>query len=179
MHDYSGYTDEPSSNLKAVLRSLADELTTAQEEVERKELELQRAKAVLRDITDNRIPAATEGMDGVLDLGDGRRLEIKEEIRASIAGDKKYPAIRWLDDNGYGNIVKRKLEIFFDKTEQDKVQAVINALKKSGFDFPMKEDYSIHWKTLESWVRERLGEGDSLPSETFGIYRQRSAKVKE
>jgi hypothetical protein len=43
----------------------------------------------------------------------------------------------------------------------------------------MKENYSVHHATLNAWVKEQLGDGVELPKETFGIFRQRSSKVKE
>lgn len=179
MHDYSEYSTGPSSNLKVVLQQLADELIEAEEQVRIKEEELAQAKGVLKDIAEKRIPEATEGMDGTLDLGDGRKLVIKEEIRASIAGDKKYPAIRWLDDHGYGNIVKRKLELLFEREEEQLAKAVMETIRGAGFNVPIKEDHSVHWQTLVAWVKEQLSEGVELPTEVFGIYRQRTAKVKE
>ena len=42
----------------------------------------------------------------------------------------------------------------------------------------MKDKQAIHPQTLLAWVKERLKEGDNLPVETFGIFRQRTAKVK-
>ncbi|HMW46618.1 MAG TPA: hypothetical protein PKD47_12090, partial [Solirubrobacterales bacterium] len=43
----------------------------------------------------------------------------------------------------------------------------------------MKSNYTVHHATLNSWVKERLADGEQLPTDTFGIFRQRTAKVKE
>ena len=180
--EYAEYRDAPGDNFKAVLRSLADEYLEAEAEVARKEHELEVAKANKKDIAEVRIPQATEGMDGKFDLGDGRELQLKEEIRASIAGEKKDPAIRWLDDNDYGHIVKRQVIIEFGKGETERTEAFMKAVKALEAELGtlvVKTNFSVHNATLVSWVKEQLGEGVDLPVDVFGIYRQRTAKVKE
>lgn len=178
--DYAAFRDErPSDNLTAVLRTLADEYLVAEAEIARIEAELETAKTVMRDIAENRIPQATDGMEGKFNLGDGRELQIKEEIRSSIAGEKREPAIKWLDDNGYGHIVKREIVFEFPRGDEERSKSFIEAVQKLGMKLVMKSNFSVHHATLNSWVKERLGEGDTLPNETFGIFRQRTAKVKD
>ena len=178
--NYAAFRDDkPSDNLTAVLRTLADEYLAAEAEVARIEAELEVAKTNLKDIAENRIPQATDGMEGKFNLGDGRELQIKEEIRSSIAGEKRDPAIKWLDEHGYGHIVKRELVFEFPKGDEARSKAFIEAVQKLGMPLVMKSNFSVHHATLNSWVKERLGEGDALPNETFGIFRQRTAKVKD
>lgn len=171
--------DKPSDNLTSVLRSLADEYIEAEKEVERIEALLETAKTNLKDIAENRIPQATDGMEGEFNLGDGRVLKIKEEIRSSIAGEKREPAIKWLDDNGYGHIVKREIIFEFPKGDEERTKQFLQAIKDMEMSLVMKSNYSVHHATLNSWVKEQLGEGVDLPRETFGIFRQRTAKVKD
>jgi len=178
--DYAAFrNDKPSENLTAVLRTLADEYLAAEAEVTRIEAELEVAKANMKDIAENRIPQATDGMEGKFNLGDGRELQIKEEIRSSIAGEKREPAILWLDKHGYGHIVKREIVFEFPKGDEARSKAFVEAVQKLGMPLVMKSNFSVHHATLNSWVKERLGEGDALPNETFGIFRQRTAKVKD
>ena len=178
--NYAAFRDDkPSDNLTAVLRTLADEYLAAEAEVARIEAELEVAKTNLKDIAENRIPQATDGMEGKFNLGDGRELQIKEEIRSSIAGEKREPAIKWLDEHGYGHIVKREIVFEFPKGDEARSTAFVEAVQKLGMPLVMKSNFSVHHATLNSWVKERLGEGDALPNETFGIFRQRTAKVKD
>ena len=179
--DYAAFRDEgQNSNLSAVLVSLADELIAAEEEVARIEVMLEEAKLKVKDIAEFRIPQATDGMEGKFNLGDGRELQIKEEIRSSIAGDKRVPAIQWLDDHGYGHIVKREVSFEFPKGDEERCKAFIDSISKLELGpLVMKSNYTVHHATLNSWVKERLGDGDQLPNDVFGIFRQRTAKVKE
>jgi len=180
---YADFRDEPGENFKAVLRTLAQELLEAQDNVEAAEAVLEKRNAELKDISEHRIPQATEGMDGTFDLGDGRELELKEHIRASIAGEKRVPAISWLDQNDYGHIVKRQVIVEFGKGEEERTNAFLKKLAELQDEEDIgklvyKTNYSVHPQTLVSFVKEQLKEGVALPVDVFGIYRQRVAKVK-
>lgn len=168
------------SNLKVVLRQLADEYQQAEAAVEEAKKELSKCEGVLKDIVETRIPDATEGMEGKFDLGDGRTLELKEYTRASIAGEKAPPAIKWIDDNGYGHIVKRQLIFEFDRDSMDKFQAFVDYAKDyvQEHGLVMTPSFKVHPQTLVAWINEMLSNGEQFPKEVFGFYRQRRAKVK-
>ena len=177
---YAAFKDESiPGNLEIVLMQLADELVAADALILEREEALEAAKDARKDIAEVRIPTATEGMNGKLLLKDGRTLEVKEDIRSSIAGNKRVPAIQWLDDHDYGHIVKRELVFSFAKGDDKAFEKFEKAVKKIKMPLVMKENFSVHHATLNAWVKEQLGEGVELPKETFGIFRQRVAKVKE
>ena len=171
--------DEVPKNLDTVLIQLADELQEAEALVTQREEELADAKDALKDITDIRVPAATDGLEGTFNLSDGRTLTVKEDIRSSIAKEKRVPAIQWLDDHEYGHIVKRELVFKFAKGDTESCNAFKEAVEKIKMPLVMTEQYSVHHATLNAWVKEKLGDGIELPKDVFGIYRQRVAKVKE
>lgn len=170
-----------NGNLNAVLNQLADELLDAEAEVVRIEEELATAKKLVEEIASKRIPAVTDGLEGTFNLGNGRKLVVDEVIRASVAGEKLAPAVKWLDDNDFGGIVKREVIFSFGKDDHEKVKAfrkaIDNTIKQMGL--VAKEKNAIHPQTLLSFVREKLKDGVVLPKETFGIFRQSIAKVKE
>ena len=172
-------SDKPSGNLDTVLIQLADELQAAELLVDVKEQELAEAKQAASDIAEKRIPDATDGLEGKFELSDGRTMTVKEDIRSSIAGEKRVPAIQWLDDNDYGHIVKRELVFQFAKGDIERFEAFQEHVKKLKLPLVMKEQFSVHHATLNSWVKERLKDGVELPVDTFGIFRQRVAKVKD
>lgn len=179
---YAAFRDDKiPTNLMTVLTQLADELVKAERELAEAEAIVDIKKGVVRDLTDNRIPTAAEGLEGKFKLSDGRTLEVREEIRASIAGDKKEPAIKWLDEHDYGHIVKRQMIFEFGKGDDEFYEEFMEYVR----EFPkvrklvMKPKNDVHHATLTSWVREQLGEGVDLPKDIFGIFHQKIAKVKE
>jgi len=181
--DYSDFTsDEPPAigdNLMKSIVSLADQADHAEREVARIEKLLDEAKTNVRRLLETEIPGLMDGMEGTLKLPDGREVSVNEHIRASIAGEKKYPAIKWLNENGHGAIIKRKFVIEFSKDQEEEAESFAEELAARDKPLNMKREYSVHPQTLQAFVREQLGEGVALPAETFGIYRQRIAKIKE
>ena len=177
---YADFKSDDDSNFKTVLRQLADELQEAEAEVAEAQAELEKKQGLLKDLEEIRIPDATQGMEGVFDLGDGRKLELKEHVRGSIAGEKAAPAIKWIDENGYGHIVKRQLIFEFDRDSMDKYEAFIkfveDYVRKN--NIVMQPKFNVHPQTLMAWMREMLSNGEQFPKEVFGFYHQRKAKVK-
>ena len=176
---YAAMRDEPNANLKIVLNQLAGELELAAKNVAIKEAELEAAKEVHKQIAEERVPAAMDGMEGTFILENGKKLICKEELRSSIAGDKRVPAIAWLDDHDYGHIVKRELVIQFARDELKAFRKFQRDLMRRKKQLIIKEQFSVHHATLNAWVKEQLSEGVNIPRDIFGIFRQRTAKVKE
>ena len=177
---YADFKSSDDSNFKTVLRQLADEFEQAQAEVDLAAEVLSVKQGILKDLEENRIPDATQGMEGVFDLGDGRKLELKEYIRGSIAGEKAAPAIKWIDENGYGHIVKRQLVFEFDKDSMGKYEDFVDYVKDyvTKKNVVMQPKFNVHPQTLMAWMREMLSNGEQFPKEVFGFYHQRKAKVK-
>ncbi len=167
-------------NLKRVLTDLAEELDFAQKEVDNKKSELEDAQAHLKELSHRTIPEAADGLDGKFELeGTERQLIIEEIIRASIAEERKEPAIKWLDENGYGNLVKRQLIIEFNRDDEERYKSFVEHIKMfPGPNLVIKRTDSVHHATLTSWVREKLEAGVDLPVQIFGIFRGRVAKLK-
>lgn len=176
---YAAIKRDKKSNLDTVLVQLADELVKAEFLVEQKEQELIEAKQAVQDIAEKRIPEVTDGLEGDFQLSDGRTLRVREEIRASIAGEKRIPAITWLDAHDYGHIVKRELIFQFAKGDDERFKVFQERIKAMNLPLVMKEQYTVHPATLKAWVKEQLSEGIDLPIDTFGIFRQQIAKVKD
>ena len=179
--DYSQFKEEtpaPGGNLMAALNGLADQQQAAEEEVARLEALLDEAKKNLQRITEHEIPKLLDGMDGKINLPDGRTITIAEKIRASIGGDKKPIAMKWLDDHGHGNLIKRRFIVEFGRDQEEWAKKFEAQLAESDTPLNVKKERNVHWQTLDAFVREQLEEGGELPLDIFGVYRQRFAKVK-
>ncbi len=181
MHDYSEYEDTSKpvigDNLMKALISLADRQEGLEADIEDLEAQLEKKKTSLALIADKELPNMLDGVIGNLVLEDGRVIEIFEKVRASIAGKKSAPATKWLDENGFGSIVKREFVINFNKDDEkwaDKFERDLAQRKKP---LNVKRKRSVHPQTLEAFVREQLGQGVKIPTDLFGIYRQRKSKI--
>lgn len=178
--DYGVDAVAPSmgDNMKKALIDAADKQEKLEVELAKLQEEMEKKSSALKELAENTIPQIMDGLKGVIDLGDGRTIEIAEKIRASIAGEKAAPAVAWLDENGHGNIVKRQFIIEFSRDDEAWAKKFEADLKKRKKPLNVMRKQSVHPQTLEAFVREQLGTGVELPIATFGIYRQRISKIK-
>lgn len=177
--DYSAFKGDKiqlGGNLMTQLTALADEQQAAEAEVERLEALLEEAKTNLRRITEHDIPELLDGLDGRMKLPDKREIVVTEKIRANVPKEKKPFAMKWLDDNGHGAIVKRRFIIEFGKDQEALVRQFEEQLAKSPTPLNVKKEHNVHWQTLDAFVREQLEEG-GLPLDLFGVYRQKFTKI--
>jgi hypothetical protein len=179
--DYSSFKQEPAEiggNLMSALCFLADQQQQAEGEVERLQALLDEAKKNVQRISEHEIPKLLDGLDGKINLPDGRVITVTEKIRSGTTGDKKIVAIKWLDDNGHGAIVKRQFIIEFSRDQEEWAKEFEQMLSKSKTPLNVKKERSLHHATLEAFVRQALQDGEDIPLDTFGVYRQRFAKIK-
>ena len=177
--DYSADTAKPliGDNLKKSLINSADQLEQLEAEIAELQSKIDTKTAALKVLTDTTIPGLMDGMTGALALDDGRVLEVTEKIRASIAGEKAGPAVKWLDEHDHSSIVKRQFVIEFNRDDEAWAKKFEADLRKRKKPLNVVRKHTVHPQTLEAFVREQFALGVELPKETFGIYRQRIAKV--
>lgn len=175
-HDYSAYAEAPKGGDLAKLAELAEELAEIDLEAQALELKLKNARSRADSLRDVQIPELMEelGMEKFTTTN-GFEIDIKESIRASISKENEPLAFAWLDQNGHGGMIKRKVEVRFDKNQEDAAKELAKELRSdySGVSI----DGSVHNSTLRSWVRKRLEKGEEIP-ETISHIVQKSAKIK-
>lgn len=179
VHDYSDFKDGPGDNLLARLSGLALDQKEAEAEVARLEEALKAAQARLRDIAEHQLPALMDEAEmKVCQTRDGITIKIVEKIRGSIPAATAPKAFAWLEEHGHGNLIKREVKVEFGKGEEAWAKKFMADLAKR--KRPLKVDLKrgVHPSTLASFVTEQLQEGVDIPLETFGVFRQRSAKIE-
>ena len=62
------------------------------------------------------------------------------------------------------------------KGETEVAAQAMAALIEAGLEPEAK--YAVHPQTLGAWVREMLEEGEDIPIDILGVFRQRTAKVQ-
>lgn len=181
MNDYSQWTNDsltPGQNLRAVLTSHADEVDKLAIEIEALEELLTEAKSKLRELTQFTIPQLLDGLEGSITLDDGRKVEVKETVRASIKNENKPAAMQWLRENGHDSIIKNQIIVSLGKGREEEARKIMDfAAQFEGTN--VKNDKSVHAQTLGAWVREQLKAGVPIPHEVFGVFKQSTTKIKE
>lgn len=99
-------------------------------------------------------------------MASGESITVKDTVATNIKKADKASAYQWMNDNGYGSLVKTKITLAFGMGEQEQADALIKYLKQEKFDFGSSQD--IHAGTLKKWGSEALESGLLTP-ETIKI----------
>jgi hypothetical protein len=175
----AGYLDDikarPGDNALTQLNALAERQAKEEAEVARLLAELEKAQEALKKTSEQDLPTLMDEL-GLADFRTttGLRIEVSEEIRCGIPKANADAAFAWLDKNGFGRLVKRVISVPFAKGEEKKATAFKRKLK--GLEYDDKK--SVHHSTLKAFVVERLKSGEEIPSDLFGIHRQRVSKIE-
>jgi hypothetical protein len=123
------------------------------------------------------IPAMFDQL-GIIDftLKNGKNIEIKESIRASIRADFKREAVLWLDDNSLGGIVKHDFRIKLARGEGEHTTTLVKMCDELDLDYDDAE--SVHAGTLKATIKEQRTKGVQFPEEYFSIFDDRKAVIK-
>lgn len=180
--DYSQYleaaqpSEQQSQDGLAKLARLAVAQDQAQQDVDRLSDELKAAQQRLNKIAESEIPELMDelGMEKFT-TKDGFTVAVKETLRTSLSANRKEEAFKWLRDNGYGAILKRKVFVEFGRGEDAVAEELFRDLL--GKHEVVEDQTDVHSATLKAFLTERLKEGVEIPLELFGAFRQRRAIV--
>jgi hypothetical protein len=106
---------------------------------------------------------------------DGYKVSIKPFVSAIPAGSKEQ-AYNWLEDNGLGSIIKRRLNLQFEKAQSEVALLAEAKLKEMGFD--PKMDMDVNYQTFQATVKDLHSQGIMPPLHEWGVYFGRKAVVK-
>ena len=170
--DYSGHDDGPNVNEFDVLGRislLADKMHDLDKEVAKAELKVKNLKAQHDQIAIEQLPELFEqvGMEE-LKTRSGLPLKLKSKVHTNISKGRKANAIAWLDANGQGGMVKRSVIIDFDKTQADKVEALLRLIGRSWKNH--RTELDVHSATVKAFVVRQLKDGKKIPFDVFGIH---------
>lgn len=179
------YFDEPMDGAAlaepATIERLSMLATKAGELASRMTAELvtyEETKASLDKILNDQIPTIMKEL-GMTEfkMEDGRKVEVKSDVRTHIKEENQPKAYAWLEENEFDAIIKTLVTSEFGRGENAKAAEAIKALEEAGYSAAMKQ--SIHAATLKAFVKERLEAGDKIPHDLFGIFPFEVAKITE
>ena len=170
--------NKPGAETFAKLNEMVRNLVKAEQDVATAEETLKEAQARKRQIEEFDIPEFLEEL-GIASFKttDGVEIEVEEKLRASI-GNRKAEAYNWLLENGHGAIIKRTVQVAFNTDQSKEAQDLLAELaEREGFA-GVRQELKVEPATLTAWAKEQLEQGVDVPEETFGIFRQKYAKIK-
>lgn len=142
------------------------------------ENELEMVKGDIRRIEEGDIPALmTELRMKKFVLEDGSTVTVGPFYSASISQDRKDEAFKWLDENGFGDLIKNTVTTKFGKGEDALAEQLVSNLESQGYTVDTAK--KVEPMTLKAWVREQYEKGTNIPTDLFGIYVGQRASIKK
>tara|TARA_R110001583_G_scaffold12142_2_gene54050 strand:+ start:2821 stop:3384 length:564 start_codon:yes stop_codon:yes gene_type:complete len=159
------------------LSKLANELIHKQNEVKGFEESIKDYKFRIRQIAEQEIPdlLAEVGLSS-FELKDGTKIKVEPFVTAHISKDRANEAHAWLEQNGFGELIKREVASQFGRGDNKYVE-VMSALDSMGQSYTTKE--GVHHATLKSFAREQMEKGTDIPVTLFGLYSGFTTKISK
>lgn len=160
------------NDMSALARALLDAEAASKDA----EQALKDAKERERVIREETIPSAMQelGLES-LTLDTGQKLKVQQEVYASIPAANKQAAYRWLNEHGFGGLIKVEVDASFGKGDQEKALELYNELTGRGLQASFDE--SVHAQTLKAFLKEQISQGNDIPLDLFGARPVWAAKI--
>lgn len=153
---------------------LAD-LALAEDEVLEAERVLDNKRKVVQAILCNTLPAAMAAAAiEELTRPDGRKIKLKEVVKASIKG-RETEAFNWLESNGKGYLIKRKISVQLERGKS--ADSLKQAIEQHGAT--PEETLKVEPSTLRAAVTDWMEEGMDFPRELFGAEKYTIARISK
>jgi len=160
----------------ANVSALAVKIIAKESKVKDLEEELKATKKELLELTDQDLPSAMEEINmESFTLRDGSEVKIVPTYGGTIRVDDKPEAHGWLRQNGYGDLVKNTISANFGMGEDNLASDFYQSALEKGFQVDKKE--AVHPMSLKSWIKEMTEKGEEFPSDMFGAFIGKKAKI--
>lgn len=158
------------------MAALARALVDADVSVEQAEANLKEAKERARILREETIPSAMQelGLEEIK-LDTGQKLSVKQDVYAAIPAAQKEQAFTWLEQNGFGGLIKVEVTADYRKGEADAAMQLFAELQERGLQVEFGQ--SVHAQTLKAFLREQLANGTNVPLDLFGARPVWTAKI--
>jgi hypothetical protein len=153
------------------LSGFAYELRDVDNKIEVAENELEILKSEKRRLERDVLPELMQASRiKSFELRDGSRITLSTMAEGSLPKGEaeRAAAIKWLADNGYGELIENKVTSSWSRGDREKAQAEYERLAALG-TAKVTFDETIHPKTLGARMRDRVVTGLPTPLETLGV----------
>ena len=108
-------------------------------------------------------------------LKDGSELSVGDRFFASFKADKKNEGIKWLRDNGLGDIVDNNITVTFGQGEDNKAMAYATLARERGYEPTQQE--KVHHARLSAVMKEWKANGKEVPADLFNTLEGKRTSV--
>jgi hypothetical protein len=157
--------------------TLAQRQVDLEQEIDDLNCKLSERQKELDQVRDKDLPDLLLGVGLTeLKLKNGEKISVDKMVFASIKGENKESCLSWLDENGFGSIIKYKLEVDAGKGGTEQINRIIELAKQLGIKAESKND--VHPSTLKAFVKEQLDKVSNFPVDLFSVHIINRTKIK-
>lgn len=106
----------------------------------------------------------------------GFKVMVKPFYNGKITAENETECFKWLEESGNSGLIKHNVEVKLGRSEHELATKITAYLTGLGVDFSDKE--SVHWATLNSFIKEQITQGKEFPNELFNVFVGRTTKLK-
>lgn len=176
MDDLYKATESVGEDKLFILSELCKKYKYLEDQIEHTLKDLSVFEEALLAVSRTQIPALMNELGfSELRLSSGEKVEIKDQLKVSVANKNYFQAYKGMLEAERGN--NDKIDVLF-KTEtviNEVTNDVLNLLLENGVEYEIKK--SIHPQTLKKYCQERLDKGLSIP-EGISVFQYQEAKIK-
>ena len=148
-----------------------------EEEIEKLEQGLKKAKENLRRIQEVSLPEALNAVGlKSFTTSTGASVTVGESVYASIRANHQEEGFKWLESNGLSSIIKDTITFSFNKGESKLAAKVMAFATKA--KLPAIETRTVHPATLNSNIKKLLESNIVPPEDVFSVAKVKKTKIK-
>lgn len=110
-------------------------------------------------------------------LTDGSEIKVQKYYAASIPKDRQAEAFSWLNDHGFGDLIKNQVATNFVRGQEQAAETFAQECVDRGLAVNTKK--WVEPMTLKAFAKEQVESGADLPSDLFGLYVGNKAKIEK
>ena len=169
--------DLPEDKLQRII-ALASRMEAQDAAMKLAEDELAAAKAAYMKTERETLPDLMNELElPSITLPSGAVVKVAADATAKIPEKHHAAAMKWLNDNKFGGLIKTFVKVSFGKGERDKAVDAVKLMAENGLKPELGE--GVHHSTLKSFVKEQINEGKPLPMDIFGVHTFNKATIKK
>lgn len=177
--DFGGHAPTPSSDKLKQLTDLVNELEYAERAVALVQAELKKKQDYLRLLSEDQIPALMlELNQPVLHTSDGRKITLKDVVRARLPEAHRPLGHKWLIENGHGGMVKRTVEVAFAAGQEESASTLLRSMEED-YGGNARQVMKVEPSSLTAFVKKQLAEGKSVPRDVFEVREFKHIKISK
>jgi hypothetical protein len=156
----------PSQEAFARLNALVRQAAEAETQAEQDESKAKASRAAHSNIVEVLLPALMEelGLKSFVTTS-GATVRIKDDIRCSLAEDRREVGMDWLESRGHGSVIKRKVSVDFVKGQEAEAKQAAELLAQRGL--LVSEGRTVHAQTLKALLKQLMATGEDIPVDIF------------